>query len=247
MTPEVNRVVSTNMANAVAQRVSQMVQSASPLAGTQISWGNLPNTATGAMELAKRWMVDGETVSMAALLDNSSFNTSFPAQAQTQTTAAGMGDGNATYFPWGVWGTVDYGQIASDKDDNTTEWDAAVLTALAGADRMVNDRLLAGAALAWSSSSFDYQTSSSGDLVGGKEEGSLQLFTINPYLGWRLDDDKSLWASVGYGWGDLTIDDDDDAATSTDLTQWSLAAGASGVFYQSRESSSSVRARGGSY
>ena len=49
------------------------------------------------------------------------------------------------------------------------EWDAAVLTALLGTDRMVNDRLLAGAALAWSSSSFDYQTNGSGgDLVEGK-------------------------------------------------------------------------------
>ena len=74
----------------------------------------------------------------------------------------------------------------------------------------------------------------------GKGEGSLQLFTINPYLGWRLDGGQSLWASVGYGWGDLTIDDDAGQDTSTDLTQWSLAAGASGVFYQSRESSSSV-------
>ena len=116
-----------------------------------------------------------------------------------------------------------------------------MLTALVGADRMVNDRLLAGAALAWSSSSFDYQTNGSGgDLVEGKGEGSIELFTINPYLGWRLDDGQSLWASVGYGWGNLTIDDEDDAATSTDLTQWSLAAGASGVLYQSSQSSSSV-------
>ena len=100
-----------------------------------------------------------------------------------------MGDGNAPSSPWGVWGAVDYGKIASGQDQDTTEWDAAVLTALVGADR---------------------------------------------------DDDKSLWASVGYGWGDLTIDDDDDAATSTDLTQWSLAAGASGVFYQSSDSSSAT-------
>ena len=75
----------------------------------------------------------------------------------------------------------------------------------------------------------------------GKGEGSLPLFTINLYLGWRLDGSQSLWASVGYGWGDLTIDDDDDdAATSTDLTQWSVAAGATGVFYQSGQSSSAV-------
>ena len=239
VTPEVNRAVSANTANAVTQRVSQVVQGTLPLAGTQISWGSLPNTAEGAMELARRWAVDGETISVAALLDNSSFTTSFP--SQSQATATEMGDGNAPSFPWGVWGAVDYGQIASGAEQGTTEWDAGVLTTLLGADRMVNDRLLAGAALAWFSSSFDYQTNGSGgDLVEGKGEGSIEFFTINPYLGWRLDDDKSLWASVGYGWGDLTIDDEDDAATSTGLTQWSLAAGASGVFYQSRESSSSV-------
>ena len=239
VTPEVNRVVSANTANAVTQRVSQVVQGALPMAGTQVSWGSLPSTAEGAMELARRWAVDGETISVAALLDDSSFNTSFP--LQSQATATEMGDGNAPSSPWGVWGAVDYGQIASGADQGTTEWDAVVLTALVGADRMVNDRLLAGAALAWSSSSFDYETNGSGgDLVEGKGEGSLQLFTINPYLGWYLDNDKSLWASVGYGWGDLTIDDDAGQDTSTDLTQWSLAAGTSGVFYQSSQSSSAT-------
>ena len=91
------------------------------------------------------------TISVAALLDNSSFNTSFPSQSQAAATE--MGDGSAPSFPWRVWGAVDYGQIASGDDQGTTEWDAAVLTALVGADRMMNDRLLAGAALAWSSSS----------------------------------------------------------------------------------------------
>ena len=167
VTPEVNRVVSANTANAVTQRVSRVVQGTLPLAGTQISWGSLPNTAQGAMELARRWAVDGETISVAALLDNSSFHTSFPAQAQT--TAAGIEEGDAASSPWGVWGTsVDYGQIASGADDNATEWDAGVLTALVGADRMVNDRLLAGAALAWSSSSFDYQTNGSASQGAGK-------------------------------------------------------------------------------
>ena len=96
VTPEVNRVVSANTVNAVTQRVSQVVQGTLPLAGTQISWGNLPNTAEGAMDLARRWAVDGETISVAALLDNSSFNTSFPSQSQAVATE--MGDGNATSF-----------------------------------------------------------------------------------------------------------------------------------------------------
>ena len=100
VTPEVNRVVSANTANAVTQRVSQVVQGTLPLAGTQISWGNLPNTAQGAMELARRWAVDGETISVATLLDNSSFTTSFP--SQSQATATETGDGSAPSFPWGV-------------------------------------------------------------------------------------------------------------------------------------------------
>ena len=66
VTPEVNRVVSTNTANAVTQQVSQVIQGTLPLAGTQISWGSLPNTAQGVMELARRWAVDGETISVAA-------------------------------------------------------------------------------------------------------------------------------------------------------------------------------------
>ena len=230
--PDLNRAVTAHTTHAVANRVGQVVQGALPLSGTQISWGNLPTTAQGAMALARRW-TESETISVAALLDNASFNTSFPPQSQATTTA--MADGNSSSSPWGAWGAVDYGQFAPRTDnESTTAWDAALLTALLGADRMVNDHLLAGAALAWSSSSFDYQTRSSGELAAGKGEGRLQLFTINPYLGWRLDGGKSLWTSVGYGWGDLTIDDDDAPQdTSTDLKQWSLATGASGILYQS--------------
>ena len=227
--PDVNRAVTAHTTHAVANRVGQVVQGALPLSGTQISWGDLPTTAQGAMALARRW-TEGETISVAALLDNTSFNTSFPPQSQGSATA--MTDGNAS-SPWGVWGAVDYGQFASGEDQSITEWDAALLTALLGADRMVNDNLLTGAALAWSSSSFDYQTRSSGELAAGKGEGRLQLLGIHPYIGWRFDGGNSLWASVGYGWGDLTIDDDDDVETSTDLKQWSLATGASGILYQS--------------
>ena len=99
VTPEVNRVVSANTVNAVTQRVSQVVQGTLPLASTQISWGSLPSTAQGAMDLARRWAVDGETTSVASLLDNSSFMTSFP--SQSQATATEMGDGSAPSSPWG--------------------------------------------------------------------------------------------------------------------------------------------------
>ena len=234
VTPHLNRAVTAHTTHAVAQRVAQVSQGALPLDTSRISWGNLPTTAQDAMALARRW-TEGETISVAALLDNTSFNTSFSPQGQGTATA--IADGNSSSSPWGVWGVVDYGQIASGEDQSTTDWDAALLSALLGADRMVNDHLLAGAALAWSSSSFDYQTRSSGELAAGKGEGRLQLFSVHPYLGWRLDGGKSLWTSVGYGWGDLTIDDAATARdTSTDLTQWSLAAGASGILYQSSSS-----------
>ena len=228
--PDLNRAVTANTTHAVAQRVAQVSHGALSLGDTRISWGNLPTTAQGAMALARRW-TEGETISVAALLHNSSFNTSFSPQGENTATA--MADGNAP-SPWGVWGTVDYGQITSGEDQSTTEWDAALLSALLGADRMVNDHLLTGAALAWSSSSFDYHTNGNADLAEGSGEGRLQLLSVHPYLGWRLDDGKSLWASVGYGWGHLTIDDDDAPQdTSTDLKQWSLATGASGILYQS--------------
>ena len=102
-TPEVNRVVSATTANAVTQRVSQVVQGTLPLAGTQISWGNLPNTAQGAMELARRWAVDGETISIAALLDNTASLPPCPHRArplqQRQRTAPPSPPGECG-VPW---------------------------------------------------------------------------------------------------------------------------------------------------
>ena len=240
VTPEVSSAISANTANAVAERVVHLTQGVVPVGSPRISWGNLPTTPLGAMELARRW-ADGESINIGELLDDSHFSTA----AAGHDTGEGMEE-RPSVSPWGVWGTVDYGKVAAEEyGEGRLEWDAEVLTGLVGADRFLSDKLLAGAALAWSTSSFDYHTSSSSELVQGEGEGRMELFSINPYMGWTLAGGNSVWATLGYGWGELTIDDAAIAEETTlDLRQWSVAGGVSGLLYQS--GSSGEEDKGGS-
>ena len=173
----------------------------------------------------------------------------------TQETAAGIAEGvgnevveaGTAVSPWGVWGAVDYSEVASTADEGKLEWEATVLTGLLGADRRLSDKVLAGAAFAWSNSAFDYHTRPDGGLLEGKGNGRVQLLSINPYMGWQLESGNSVWANVGYGWGSLTVDDEAGKEEArTDLRQWSVGGGVSGVLYESHRSDQEVEGDEGS-
>ncbi len=59
--------------------------------------------------------------------------------------------------------------------------------------------------------------------------GTLEL---QPYAAWLLPDGSTLWASLGYGTGEVRIAEEGAPARSTDLTQWSAAAGGRSVLVE---------------
>ena len=72
----------------------------------------------------------------------------------------------------------------------------------------MSDTLLAGAALSWTDGDFEY-----GELAGEPGSGggdySLEMTSIAPYVGWSVlpGGRLNLWATAGYGWGEVAITD----------------------------------------
>ena len=102
--------------------------------------------------------------------------------------------------------------------------DGEVNTAILGADGEWG-RWLAGLALSYSEGEGGYrQVSAKGGAV------SSTLSGINPYARYRLDERTSLWATLGYGSGRLTLTPDGaESALETDMTNAMAAFGGRGV------------------
>ena len=102
--------------------------------------------------------------------------------------------------------------------------DGEVNTAIAGADGEWG-RWLAGLALSYSEGEGGYRrVSAKGGAV------SSTLAGINPYARYRLDERTSLWATLGYGSGRLTLTPDGaESSLQTDMTNAMAAFGGRGV------------------
>ena len=107
--------------------------------------------------------------------------------------------------------------------------DGEVNTAILGADGEWG-RWLAGLALSYSEGEGGYrQASAKGGAV------SSTLSGINPYARYRLDERTSLWGTLGYGSGRLTLTPDGaESALETDMTNAMAAFGGRGVLSMRR-------------
>ena len=127
-----------------------------------------------------------------------------------------------------VWGGGDFRMIGGgdQEDEDSVVWVDPVWSARLGADLRFVDSLLTGLAVSWASGALDYVD----EIPRNDREGTYAswLISAHPYVGWTTPD-FGLWATGGFGWGGVTIDDSDEdmEAQEADLTQWSVGAGAS--------------------
>ena len=136
-------------------------------------------------------------------------------------TATGLGLDRVT-----VWGQGAYTNLARDADA-TLDWDGDTVSAQVGADVRLQPDLLAGVTVTWADSGVDYQARPGpGRAVGGTHEN--WLVSLQPYLGWQSATGVGLWATVGYGWGEVTLTDDQVGTQESDLTLQTAAVGARG-------------------
>ncbi len=183
--------------SAIAQRIAQTRSGSGggiTLAG-QSSFADLATTHGKAM-------TEG-TSDMKSMLNGSGF--ALPLNA--------VGGGIGVYSP-AFWGSGGYEEISGESDltDGKLDWDGDVTSFSVGVDAHLRNNLLGGVAITRTEADLEYDVTNDVD----KSDYELTMTSINPYLGWRVGQ-LDLWATLGYGTGDLDITDKGDAGVSNDI------------------------------
>ena len=174
------------------------------------------STLDRALYSNRRAIKDG-TFAAEQLLAGSSFL--LPLNEAAQATPTGVG-------ALAAWGSGDWRKL-SGGDDGAVDWDGDVLGVHAGVDARLRTDLLAGLSVSWSKGRFDYTDNNDDGTPGG---GAYQhrMTSVHPYLGWTAPGGLSVYATAGYGLGDIAIADDETAdEQSSDTTMKAAGAGAS--------------------
>jgi len=122
-----------------------------------------------------------------------------------------------------AWGGGDYRDL--DGEAGGVKWDGEVASAHVGADRLLANGLRLGLAASWSEAKFDYEHRAR------KGEWQLEMTSAQPYLGWTTPGGVALWASAGYGSGELEIVPGNGRRQTSDADMRMAAAGARGPLY----------------
>ena len=201
--PELGRIYAASVIDAVSGRVEAVAS------------GGLSSSA-GSSSLAHRLAANQQNLNDGDLL--SLLEESPLAFELGGTGAAGSGGGQAASpSPFGLWASGDYDRLAS-KSDELGPWDGRQFTLHAGMDTEISRNALVGVAGSWSKSNFVFDDDT-------MLETDADLMGLNLYVGGHSGDGKrNVWATVGYGRGDLEVDG---MNLKTDLKTKMLAVGAS--------------------
>ena len=179
------------------------------------------STIAGALRSNARAFEDG-TLTLDDVLAGSSFR--LPLAAVNDDMAGGPGGPV-------VWGRGDRHRLESK--NSAFAWDGTVLTGQLGIDGCPRDDLATGLTLSRSIGEFAYTDGTGPAPVSGDYES--RMTSVHPYLGWSLPRGLGLWATLGYGRGEIEIDDEqvrrgdtDNPVRHSDTTLKTAALGARG-------------------
>ena len=212
--PQVMRAMSAGTVDAISGRIRQAGSGAPTAEGFSLG---------GASTLSDALLAHGEalqngTLEPGRLLAGSSF---------TLPLNAADGGGKGRFGNLALWGSGDYRKFSGGNPE-TLDYDGDVASAHLGVDARLSASLLAGMSVARSQATVDYTDSYAleGELTTG-------LTSVNPYVGWQGPGGMSLWATAGYGWGEVEIDDASTDRQESDLTQQMVAGGVTGTLLES--------------
>ncbi len=132
-----------------------------------------------------------------------------------------------------IWGSGDYYRL-SDTDDSMVEWDGDVLSFHVGADMRIRPDLLGGVSVSRTTGSIEYMDRTDDIAAGGRYD--TRITSVNPYVSWSLPKSGlGAWATIGYGRGEVELDDDLAGRESSDMSMKTAAVGASGRLFSSEE------------
>ena len=192
--PETATAIVGNLVTAISDRVGNAASART--GGFQFGGGN---SLHGILVNGGR-DVQNDSLDWKKMMGNSSF-------VMPLNAVDGGGDavGNTT-----IWGGGNYTNL-SGGSSGQVKWDGDLSGITLGVDTKISSGLLLGLSVSQTAGEFDYT-----DADGDKGTHETDLTTINPYVNWQSGN-FDLWATVGYGSGEVEYDPDDSAVvTSTE-------------------------------
>ena len=210
--PQVMRAMTAGTVDAVSGRIRRATSDTPPARGFTLGGASKFSDVL----LTNARALQNGTFGLGRLLAGSSFTLPLNAAG----TARGGLLGNLA-----LWGGGDYRNFSGGKPE-TVDYDGNVLSANLGLDTRLSEDTLAGVSLGWARGTVDYTAS------GVTGEAATTVTSVNPYVGWQSSGGMNLWATGGYGWGEVEVEDSGGTEAS-DLTQRMVAAGVNGPLVSS--------------
>ena len=208
--PELARAMRTSSLDALTGRIDQ--EGISP-AGM--------NAGSALMSLANKMMASEYAIqeglwSLQEMIGGSSF------AIPLLNNDAGAPVSGRCHCPVALWGTSDFRSLSLSSDAPIT-WDGDLFAAHLGADMRFGNGLIAGLAGSWFDGSVAYTDRGYGEAIDGTHES--RMVSAHPYLGWSSTMGSNLWATLGYGRGEIAIDDDKAGRQASDSNLRTVATG----------------------
>ena len=208
--PEIARAMASSSVGAVANRIGKARSSSDDMA---LSVGGYSSASSLVQGLRARQT--GAPVGWRESLHGTSFTVT------PMASAAGLA-GRVT-----IWGEGDYRTFSGN--DDIVGWDGKLTGMHLGADASVGGGALVGVAYSRASGAVDYTYSGPNSVRGGSLEGTYDaaMQSIVPYASWTWAAGSSIWASAGFGSGEVEVADAEISnAETADSRQGTLAIGA---------------------
>ena len=193
-------------------------QEAGPRCAGPTTTGSLGGSSTlTAILTSNSQTLTAGSLNLKQLLGTSSF------RLRLTEDGSGAGPGCLT-----LWGQGDYRNLSSG-DAQTLDWDGDLVTGQVGADALLRSDLLAGLAVSWSDGDFgytDYTDRTTGDPFSGDYRSGMA--SVHPYVTWWSPAGLDVWATGGYGRGEIEIEDGEAGTQISDTTLRLASVGASG-------------------
>lgn len=202
--------------------------------GRQATMGLL-SSGLGGVDAGGFGPGSGRDRGMGQLFDGASFLLPLGGNGMQQAAAGGIPNIAA-------WGSGEYQNLSRSRT-GSVDWDGNMLNMHVGTDVQLRWDLLVGVAASRSAGEFDFTDETGASEVDGTYMS--EMTTVNPYAAWFLGRGGVVaWATGGFGWGDVEIEDERQALRRSGTTMLSGAVGASGILVSTGSAKLRVRAEG---
>ena len=232
--PEVSAAIISDAISAITERIAQLRV---PIAAPRVSFG-------GQSSFAEMIATHGE-----AFADNQLDSKQLFSDARITLPISADGSPSLrTQRPPALafWASGEYRKMFGDTPE--LEWDGDLTGIYIGIDGLISNHdisgfdIYAGLALARAQTKLQYDDIGE-QRTGGQGDYNLNITSAHPYISWQSGPRLDMWATVGYGEGNLTIERHDNTdVVSTDVSLANLAFGVSRLI--SQHDGNHIRLRG---